>query len=132
MNAEPVADLRHRWPFDVTLERDDYVQHLLERYRRTPTVAGHIRAADRQLAAELYQRGTPLALAEAALTLAATRRIFRDPKSPPLSPVRSLHYFLPVIDELLRDPPDPDYIRLLDWKLAHLDQFAPWIRRPTP
>lgn len=111
---------RTQWPFDVTLDQEQYVRRLLERYRQTPTVQGHVRRADRQLAGKLYQRGVPLALVEAALSLAAVRRIFRDPKMPALQPIRSLHYFMPVLDELLQDPPDPGYIQCLDWKLAHL------------
>ena len=112
-----------RWSFDVAMSQEQYVRRLLERYRRTPTIQGHLRRADRQLAAQLYHRGVPLPLVEAAFSLAAVRRIFRDPKMPTLQPIRSLHYFMPVLEELLRDPPDPGYIQCLDWKLAHLDAY---------
>ena len=105
-------------------DEDPYVRTVLERYRTTPTTAGYVRRADRQLAAQLYHRGIPLTLIEAAFTLAATRRLFRPHEAPPLNPVRSLHYFLPVIEELLREPPDPDYIRCLEWKLRHRDQYG--------
>lgn len=114
---------RSRWSFDVALSQEQYVRRLLERYRRTPTVQGQLRRADRELATRLYRRGVPLPLVEAALSLAAVRRLFRDPKMPALQPVRSLHYFVPVLEELLQDPPDPGYIQCLDWKLAHLDDY---------
>jgi hypothetical protein len=34
--------------------------------------------------------------------------------------VRTLHYFLPVIDEVLHQPPDPGYVAYLDAKLKPL------------
>jgi hypothetical protein len=34
-----------------------------------------------------------------------------------LPPVRSLHHFVPVIDELLASPPDPGYLRDLQARL---------------
>jgi hypothetical protein len=105
-------------------DEDQYVRTVLERYRTTPTTAGGVRRADRQLAVQLYHRGVPLTLVEAAFTLAATRRIFRPHDAPRLNPVRSLHYFLPIIDELLREPPDPEYIRCLEWRLQHLDHYG--------
>lgn len=125
MNLAHNSQLRKMWPFDIHLEQAQYIRRLLERYRSTPTVAGHIRRSDRQLAHDLYQRGVPLALVEAAFSLAATRRLFRNPKAAPLAPIRSLHYFLPVLDELLQDPPDPGYIQCLNLKLANLDFFLP-------
>ena len=123
MNPPYSSQWRAHWPFDVTLSQEQYVRRLLGNYQTTPTVAGHVRRADRQIAAKLYHRGVPLTLVEAAFSLAAVRRIFRDPKEPPLHPIRSLHYFLPVLDELLLDPPDPDYVRYLDWKLADLAEL---------
>ena len=123
MNLPYRPKWRTQWPFDMTLDQEQYVRRLLGHYQKTPTVAGHVRRADRQLAAKLYHRGVPLALVEAAFSLAAARRTFRDPREPPLRPIRSLHYFLPVLDELLQDPPDPDYVRYLDWKLADPAEF---------
>ena len=124
MNPEHNPGLRSKWPFDVNLNERQYTQRLLESYCKTPTVAGYVRRADRFLAARLFQRGVPLALVEAAFSLAAARRIFRAPELGPLNPIRSLHYFLPVLDELLRSPPDPGYIQCLDWKLKNLDKYA--------
>ena len=117
MSSSQPSDLRTHWSFDLTLSQGQYRQRLLERYRATPTVAGVVRQADRQLAHNLYERGVPLSLVEAAFSLAAARRILRDPQALPLTSIRSLHYFLPVLDELLRDPPDPRYIECINIKL---------------
>lgn len=79
---------------------------------------------DRRCARVLYRRGIPLATVDAALLLATARRTFRSQDRPPLPPVRALHYFLPVIEELLDQPLEPGYAsylarRLLPWMRAN-------------
>jgi hypothetical protein len=69
------------------------------------------------LAIELQQRGVALTAIENALILAAARRITRPPDSPPLATIRSLAYFLPVIEEVLSLPADPNYFHYLRSKL---------------
>ncbi len=109
------------WPPDPSIGRDQYVRRLLDLFATTPTTCGRVRPQDRQLAERLFRQATPLAAVEAAFHLAAARRIFRDPRRGPLSPIRSLHYFLPVIEEILTQPIDPDYIRFLEWKLQNAE-----------
>ena len=77
----------------------------------TPMRASH---ADEALALKLYEQGVPLSLVEAALLLASLRRLIRPADRPPLSPIRSLAYFLSVIAELQQPLPDGylDYLRL--------------------
>lgn len=99
------------------MDRDRYVRAVLDRYRRTPGTVGRARSEDRRLAAALYDRGVSLAQIDAALLLAAVRRTFRPKDAPPLNPIRSLHYVLPLLDEICLHPPDPDYLRYLQWKL---------------
>ncbi len=72
--------------------------------------------ADRRLANDLVARGLSFDLLHAAFILASARRRFTTPHSTP-QPIRSLAYFLPLIDELLTDPPDPNYIRHLASRL---------------
>ncbi len=118
-----------RWSFDTTLSRDQYVRRLLDSYRHNPTTAGHVRRADRHLAQQLYEQEVPLDLVEAAFSLAAGRRIFRDLDVPPLAPVRSLHYFLPVIDEIRENPIIvPEYIRHVDDRVRNADQILAMYR----
>ena len=102
---------------------EPYVRNVLDRYRRTPGTLGRARREDRRLAIQLHQRGVPSEVVTAAFALAAVRRCFRDPKLPPLPPIRSLHYFLPVIEELLADPLDADYLQYLDDHLESLEQL---------
>ena len=83
-----------------------------------PGTLGHTRRSDRQLASSLHDRGISIDIVSAALLLAAARRIFRS--GDPLSPIATLHYITPVIEELLAQPAHPDYIDYLCRKLAPL------------
>jgi transposase len=56
------------------------------------------------------QRRVPLTLIESALLLASLRRLLRPADSPPLSLIRSLAYFQPVIEELLYNPVPDSYL----------------------
>ncbi len=81
--------------------QEEYIRQVLEAYRQTPGTMGTVRRADRMLAAQLYQRGVAVAVIENALVLAAARRLMRPADAPPLGTIRSLAYFLPVIEEVL-------------------------------
>lgn len=100
--------------------REAYVQRVLDRYRALPGTLGHVRRSDCQLAAHLHDRGVPLDLVEAAFTVATCRRLFRSAGAEPLAPARTMHYYLPILEELIQTPPDPDYIRYLEAKLTAL------------
>ena len=103
---------------DTGLGLEEYVRQVLAAYRKTPGTMGTVRRADRMLAAELYQRGLSVKVIENALVLAATRRIIRPTDAPPLGTIRSLAYFLPVIEEVLELRVSPDYFEYLRHKLG--------------
>lgn len=92
-----------------------YVRELLTLYLGLPhTAARKASTHDRRIAGQLLQQGVPLETVEAAFLLATARRLIRtDPDLPPLPPIRSLAYFLPVLEEILLDPLDPGYIEYL-------------------
>ena len=102
--------------------KQEYIRQVLEAYRKTPGTMGTLRRADRMLAAQLYQRGVPVTVVENALVLVATRRLIRPTAAPPLSTIRSLAYFLPVIEEVRELRVSPDYFRYLRHRL---DNAAP-------
>jgi hypothetical protein len=102
------------------MQQSDYVRRLLEIYRTTPGTCGAIRRPDRVLAAQLHDRGVPLEAVENALTLAAARRLARTADAPPLGIIRSLAYFSPVIEEVLRLQVSPAYFRHLRTRIARL------------
>ena len=98
----------------------EYIRQVLEAYRKTPGTLGTVRRADRMLATQLYQRGWSVKVIENALVLAATRRLLRPADAPPLGPIRSLAYFLPVIEEVLELHVTPDYFQHLRRKLERI------------
>jgi hypothetical protein len=100
--------------------QEEYIRQVLEVYRKTPGTMGTVRRADRLLAAQLYQRGLSVKVIENALVLAAARRLIRPADAPPLGTIRSLAYFLPVIEEVLELRLSPDYFEYLRHKLARI------------
>jgi hypothetical protein len=102
------------------LEQREYVRRLLEAYRTTPGTSGAVRRQDRLLAAQLYRRGVPLEVVQNALTLAAARRLARAADAPPLGIIRSLAYFSPVIEEVLRLQVGPEYFHHLRRRIAQV------------
>jgi len=71
------------------------------RIGKRPGTTGTVRRPDRMLAAHLYERGVAVTVVENALLLGAARRLIRPPGAMPLAAVRSLAYFLPVVEEVL-------------------------------
>ena len=103
------------------LGRDDYVRQLIAAYRSLPGTLGRPRPADRQLAGDLHCRGVPLDTVTAALLLATVRRAARPQDAVPLPPIRSLNYFLPIVEELLQHPPPDGYLENLRRQIASAD-----------
>jgi hypothetical protein len=108
-------------PQDREAQRHRYVRELLRLYVATPTVAGHIRRADRDLAAAFFDRALPLYAVENAFILAAYRRIRHNAYATPLPPIRSLHFFTGIIREVLDRPPGYREIEEMRYFLAHGD-----------
>ena len=102
---------------DDGLSQQEYVRQVLEAYRKTPGTMGMVRRPDRMLAAQLYQRGLSVQVIENALVLGATRRLMRPADALPLGTIRSLAYFLPVIEEVLNLRVGREYFNYLRHKL---------------
>lgn len=101
-------------------DTDVYISLLLELYINTPGTLGRKTREDRRLAARLHLRGVPLTLLEKAFVITAARRCLRPPGAQALAPIRSMHYFVPVIEEVLANPPDDGYVEYLRAKLKSL------------
>jgi hypothetical protein len=101
------------------MSRDDYVRDLLALYCGLPyVVARRPSPTDRRLAAQWFDEGVSLVTIETAFLLAIARRSTRPPDLPPLSPIRSLAYFLPVVEELCLNPTDAGYLSYLRLRMA--------------
>jgi hypothetical protein len=101
------------------MDSAEYVQRVLDAYRATPGACGAVRQPDRAFALALFARGVPLDAIENAFVLAASRRVVRRPGAAPLSVIRSLAYFGPVIEEVLESSVGPEYYRYLRQRLPH-------------
>lgn len=95
-----------------------YVETVLDLYLALPETPARVSRLDRTLALRLFQREVPSSTIEAAFLLASARRLCRPADAPPLGPIRSLHYFLPVIEELTHQPLPSGYLHYLRQKLA--------------
>ena len=101
-------------------DQEEYIRQVLEAYRKTPSTMGTVRRSDRLLAAQLFQRGVAVSVIENAFVLAATRRVMRPADAQPLATIRSLAYFLPVIEEVRELPVSQDYFQYLRHKLRRI------------
>lgn len=110
----PLDDIDNK---SFSSDREKYIKQVLELYRDSPGTLGRVRREDRLLAADLHGRGITLSTIEAAFIVAAARRCCRPPDVRPLAPIRSMYYFLPVIDEILAYPLDDNYIAYLKSKI---------------
>jgi hypothetical protein len=99
-----------------------YVTAVLNLYLGLPETPLRATTQDRRLASQLQERGVTLGVVESAFLLASVRRLVRPADVPPLSPIRSLAYFQPVIEELLSQPPPEGYLPYLRLKLEQLSR----------
>jgi hypothetical protein len=97
-----------------------YVATVLALYLSLPETPIRTNAMDHRHARLLQQRDVPLRVVESAFLLASLRRLIRPKDVPPLSPIRSLAYFLPAIEELLADPSPDNYLDYLRLKLNRI------------
>ena len=95
-----------------------FIAQVLSFYLRLPQTPTRTSRTDRQLAAQWFAQGLTWENLEGALLLATVRRCLRDPALPPLSPIRSLHYFVPLLVEVQATPLAPEYVQYLRRKLA--------------
>jgi hypothetical protein len=96
------------------MEAHDYVEQLLRCYAELPETPDRPTPEDLALAHGLHRRGVPLRRLQVAMLFASARRLRRNPEYPPLRPIRSLAYFLPVLDDPeLDEALDSDFVLYL-------------------
>lgn len=100
--------------------RTKYIAAVLALYLGLPETPLCANAQDHAYARQLHDRGVPMRVVESAFLLASLRRLIRPPEAPPLSPIRSLAYFHPVVEELLANPAPENYLEYLRLKLRHM------------
>ena len=116
LSKEPVTS-------DALTEKE-YVQTILDLYVSIPNTPERPRRDDRFMATRLYRQGVPLYEFECALLLGCARRELQEHEEP-LQPIRSLRYFIPVLEEVRSEPVGPRYVLYLREKLSD-------VLRPKP
>ena len=102
-----------------------YVSAVLTLYVDLPDTPLHASTSDQRLARRFHEDGLPLRVVETALLLGSLRRLIRPADAPRLSPIRSLAYFRPVIDELRAHPAPENYLDYLRLKLRQTTAALP-------
>jgi hypothetical protein len=97
-----------------------FVAALLTLYADLPDTPLRPSPTDHTLARRLFSDAVPLPLIESALLLGTLRRLTRPGNLPPLPKIRSLAYFLPVVQELQIQPLPEGYLEYLRLKLRRL------------
>jgi hypothetical protein len=100
-----------------SLTQREFVDAVLETYVSLPDTPSRARRDDRYLAIKWHRQTMPLFQVKAAMLLATARRTFREPEAGPLEPIRSLRYFVPLIEEIQHTGVDESYVRYLQQKL---------------
>ena len=102
-----------------------YVAAVLTLYVDLPDTPLRASVSDQWLARRFHDDGVPLHAVETALLLGSLRRLIRPAGSPRLSPIRSLAYFRPVIEELQAHPVPEGYLDYLRLKLRQAATTLP-------
>lgn len=108
-----------------------YIAAVIALYIDLPETPMRITVSDHALARRFFQTELPLPLVETALLLGSLRRLSRPPNAPSLSPIRSLAYFQPVIEELLANPVHESYLEYLRLKMRRASLPPANDQKPT-
>jgi hypothetical protein len=106
-------------------ESASYVVAVVTLYLEMPDTPIRVSASDQWLARHFHQDGVSLEIIETALLLGSLRRLIRPSDAPRLSPIRSLAYFRPVIEELQENPAPENYREYLRLKLRQAAKALP-------
>ena len=104
----------------MTTARQAYVNAVVSNYVRLPGTPLRASRSDRHFAGVLHDQRVPLRVVYAAFVLAIARREIRSPSLPRLPAIRTLHFFLGAIEEILATQPDHAYIDYLAAKIKPL------------
>ena len=108
-----------------------YVTAVVTLYIEMPDTPMRVSASDQWLARHFHQDGVPLETVEAALLLGSLRRLISPADAQRLTPIRSLAYFRPVIEELQENPAPANYRDYLRLKLRQAITAGPAVDQKT-
>jgi len=119
------------WPYHKetpeSIEESCFVQEVRSGLLKYPIVRSSFGAADEKLARELFSKGVSLEQLKRALLLGLTRKYASSLNSLSSSPIYSLSYFLPLLDEVAQTVTSDRYWEYLRRRLDDLN--AAWVTR---
>lgn len=101
-------------------EQEAYVASVREGFLSLGCGIGKFGAAEVHAARNMQARGIPLAVIQDAMLLGACRKYTSWLNGEALEPIRSLHYFEPLIAEIQTNPVPPGYSAYLRKKVGQL------------
>ena len=119
------------WPYHKetaeSIEQSGFVEEVRRRLMKYPIVRSSFGAADEKLARELFCKGVSLTQLDRALLLELSRKYVSSLSSVGTSPIYSLSYFLPLLDEVAQTETSDRYWEYLRRRLDDLN--AAWVVR---
>lgn len=119
------------WPYHketaASVKESGFVEEARSRLLKYPIVRSSFGAADQKLARELFRKGVSLEQLERALLLGLTRKYVSSLNSLSSSPIHSLGYFLPLLDEVAQTETSDRYWEYLRRRLDDLN--SAWLGR---
>ena len=95
-------------------KKERYIRKIIDLYLNLPETPTRCARSDIQLASKWYQEQIKPGDVQAAMLIATARRLFRrNTHESPLGPIRTLHYFQPVLQEVRQQPLEADYVEYL-------------------
>ena len=85
-------------------QQQEFVHAVLQMYLDLHDTPDRFSSHDCFIARAWFDEGVSLLQVQQAITLAQVRRGFRRSADPPLNPIRSLHYFAPIIQKSSANP----------------------------
>lgn len=129
------------WPYHkeaaASVDEAGFVDQVRTRLLKYPIVRSSFGAADQKLARELFRKRVSLKHLERALLLGLSRKYVSSLNSLSTSPIYSLSYFLPLLDEVAHTETSDRYWeylrrRLDDLNTAWLDRSRSSLRASMP
>lgn len=111
-------------------KQQEFVNAVLQLYLALPDTPDRFSDHDCFIAKIWFDQDVSILQVQQAMVLAQVRRGFRRSADPPLNPIRSLHYFAPIIQEIQREPWPDGYFDYLQRKLNDLKNSCRNATRP--
>lgn len=113
---------------EVSAERS-YVDRVRQLFGQAACVLGSFSPSDERLAASWQAHGIEFETVRRAWLLGCTRKSLSLIDRPSAAPIRSLRYFVPVLEEVLAESFPPDYWSHLQFNLRRCEEH--WRRHPA-